>query len=190
MWQGSGTRTNKCLTARLDEKWWHTVPLCILLEVKHGQLRGKWQKSDPAPTPAGTSTWGQGRGGCVTFIRASLTRNVHGKPFLKHEGSWFLNAGLLLEVCCFFYVSKIHLTSILTPRKRNCNSQETSVCQNSRAACRRPAARMIFIPPFQSQARKQVYERLIPPYMAAVSSHFFQRLRFSLSSSTPSFPSI
>lgn len=79
---------------------------------------------------------------------------------------------------------------MLTPCKCNCNSQETSACQKSRAARRRPTTGMIFIPWFQSQAREQVYERLIPPYMAAVSSHFFQQLRFRLSSSTPSFPSI
>lgn len=125
----------------------------------------------------------------MRFIRAWLTRNVHGKPFLKHEGSWFLEAGLLLEVCCLFNVSKIHLTSILTPCKCNCSSQEAGVCQNSPAAHGRPTTRVIFIPQFQSQAREQIYERLIPPYMAAVSSHFFQQLRFRLSSSTPSFPS-
>lgn len=41
---------------------------------------------------------------------------------------------------------------------------------------------MIFIPWFQSQAREQVYERLIPPYMAAVSPHLSQLLLFDFSS--------
>lgn len=135
-------------------------------------------------------TQGQGHGGGFGFVRASPTTNVHGKPFLKGEGSRFLNPGLLLEVCFFFNVSKIHLTYILTPCKCNCNSRETSACRNSPATCRTPTRGMIFIPWFQSQAREQVYEGLIPPYMAAVSSHFFQQLHFSFSSSTPSFPSI
>jgi len=193
-WQGSGIRMNKRLTVYLDEKWWHALPLYALLEAKHGHLGGKGQKSDQHPLlPGPSEAWGcrshcsthlpkrgQGHRGCVSFAKALLTRNVCGKSLPKHERSRFLNAGLLLEACCFFNVSKIHLTSIVTPCNCNCNSQETSVCQNSRAARRRPTTRMIFIPWFQSQAREQVYERLIPPYMAAVSSHFFQRLRFSL----------
>lgn len=135
--------------------------------------------------------WGQGHTGCVSFLRtSSFTRNIHGRSFLKNKRGWFLSAGLLFEVCCLFNVSKMHLTSIPTPCKYNCNSQEASVCQNSHAARRTPTTRIIFIPWFQSQAREQVYERLMPPYMAAVSSYFLQKLHFSLSPSTPSSPSI
>lgn len=135
--------------------------------------------------------WGQGHAGWVSFLRtSSLTRNVHGKSFPKNETGWFLSAGLLLEVCCFFNVSKIHLTSIPTPCKYNCNSQEASVCWNSHAAHRTPTLRIIFISWFQSQATEQVYERLMPPYMAAVSSYFPQKLHFTPSPSTPSSPSI
>lgn len=57
-------------------------------------------------------------------------------------------------------------------------------------AHRTPTSRIMFIPQFQSQAREQVYERLMPPYMAAVSSYFLQKLHFSLSPSAPAFPSI
>lgn len=130
MWQGSGIRMDKRLPVGLDEKRWHTIPLYILLEAKHGQPGGKGHKSDPAPPPAGRPFRGLGllvtlqhphaHVGMVLgigFVRASLTRTIHGKPFLKREGSWFLNLGFLLVVCFFFSVSKIRLRSILTPCK-------------------------------------------------------------------------
>lgn len=148
-------------------------------------LRGLEVLVTPQDPPAYGGT------GCVSFLRtSSLTRNVRGKSFLKNERCWFLSAGLLLEVCCFFNVSKIHLTSMPAPCKYNCNSQEASVPQNSHAAHRTLASRIIFIPWFQSQAREQVYERLMPPYMAAVSSYFLHKLHFSFCPYTPSSPSI
>lgn len=54
-WQGAGIRTNKCLTVHVDEKSWQTIILYVLLEKKHGPLRGMGQKSDPALLPAARS---------------------------------------------------------------------------------------------------------------------------------------
>lgn len=88
----------------------------------------------------------------------------------------FFTTGLLLEVCSLFNVCQIRLTSMLTLCKWNCSLQETGACQNNCAACWRLTTAVIFIPWFQSQAREQVYERLIPPYMAAVSPHLSQLL--------------
>lgn len=71
-------------------------PLCVLLEAK---LRGKGQKLVPAAPSARTlrglellvtpqdppAFVGTGPYRCVSFLRtSSLTRNVHGKSFLKN----------------------------------------------------------------------------------------------------------
>lgn len=179
-------------------------PLFVLLEAKHGQLRGKWQKLVPASPPASTlgdlellatpqdppAYVGTGPYRVCEFFKDIITHQERPWQILPKKKGWFLSAGLLLEVCCFFNVNKIHLTSIPTPCKYNCNSQEASAHWNGHAAHRTPTSRILFIFWFQSQAREQVYERLMPPYMAAVSSYFLQKLHFSLSPSTPSSPSI
>lgn len=132
--------------------------------------------------------WGQGHRGCVSFLRASsLTRNVHGKSFLKDGSSvpaFCLNSAdslMLAKSISPLYQHPVNITAI---------HRKAIVCWNSHAAHRTPTSRIMFIPQFQSQAREQVYERLMPPYMAAVSSYFLQKLHFSLSPSAPAFPSI